>query len=364
MTRDRVVTRGDMQGSTADESSFQIVLIEDDPSDRVRLIRHIRKGWNGEASVTICRDLEQAVRVIPRAKPSVVIADFGLPDSTGSMTVARLLALLPVPIVMVSGRATLERARETVSLGAHAMLSKADLNPATLRLAVEAAIVSHQRMDKGLASVTAHHVNNATYALSGGLDRLAEARGRGGASEPEALADCYSALERLKRTADSLSQATGMAALSAESITSFPALHGPGSGSDVPPKVLIVDDEHMVCRAIKRSLGRDYDVHVAHDGREALKLCETHEFDAIVSDVVMPGMSGTAFFEALPPRLQARVVFISGAVIDDGMEDVLRNAGRPLLVKPVPQERLRETVAHITDGAAATMRERSSYRPW
>lgn len=353
-----------MRALAVDDGRFHIVLIEDDASDRVRLLRHIRKGWNGEASVTICRDLEQAVRVIPRANPTVVIADFGLPDSTGSMTVARLLKLLPVPIVMVSGRATLERARETVALGAHAMLSKTELSATTLRLSVEAAIVSHQRMDHGLANVTAHHVNNATYALSGGLDRLAEAGSRGGVSEPEALADCYTALERLKRTADSLSRATGLADLSRESLAGLPPTREGGASGDSLPKVLIVDDEHMVCRAIQRSLGRNYEVYVAHDGREALNLCGAHEFDAIVSDVVMPGMSGTEFFEALPRHLQERLVFISGAVIDDGMEDVLRNAGRPLLVKPVPQDRLRDTVAHITDGAGTDLLQRPSYRPW
>ena len=57
--------------------------------------------------------------------------------------------------------------------------------------------------------------------------------------------------------------------------------------------ILIVDDspteQHVFCKALER---HGYDTVVANDGEEALATAEQVQPDAIVMDVVMPGMNG------------------------------------------------------------------------
>ena len=72
-------------------------------------------------------------------------------------------------------------------------------------------------------------------------------------------------------------------------------------------------------------------------------------FDAIVCDVLMPGMNGIellAELERVDPRLAATVVFITGGGSGE-IEDSLRRAGRPFMNKPPDSARLRTLVTEL-----------------
>jgi CheY-like chemotaxis protein len=59
------------------------------------------------------------------------------------------------------------------------------------------------------------------------------------------------------------------------------------------PRILIVDDEPAICALLSAAFGMaGYEVRTAPDGPEAMALCETEPFDAVLSDVVMPKMNG------------------------------------------------------------------------
>jgi CheY-like chemotaxis protein len=75
--------------------------------------------------------------------------------------------------------------------------------------------------------------------------------------------------------------------------------------------ILAVDDEDVVLRAMSRSLsyglGSAFAIEVARSGREALEVIDTLEAGgeqllAVVSDVVMPGMSGDELMLAIHQR--------------------------------------------------------------
>ena len=58
-------------------------------------------------------------------------------------------------------------------------------------------------------------------------------------------------------------------------------------------KVLIVDDEVPILNGIKLNLGRTYDLTLVSGGLEAIKAAEEEgPFEAVVSDMRMPGMTG------------------------------------------------------------------------
>ena len=61
-------------------------------------------------------------------------------------------------------------------------------------------------------------------------------------------------------------------------------------------KILIVDDEQNVLKAISRALkSSNYDIHICSIPHDALELIKQHKFDLILSDFKMPGMDGATF---------------------------------------------------------------------
>jgi PAS domain S-box-containing protein len=121
---------------------------------------------------------------------------------------------------------------------------------------------------------------------------------------------------------------------------------------DDTPTVLVVDDESEVRSLIAEILrGSGYHVVVAADGDAAIALLEraTRPVDLLVTDVVMPVMSGTdlaARVTASSPT--TRVLFVSGFV--PAGSPSLR--GAPLVAKPLHRAELLDAVHLALDGAA------------
>ncbi|MFN8028238.1 MAG: ATP-binding protein [Acidimicrobiia bacterium] len=107
-----------------------------------------------------------------------------------------------------------------------------------------------------------------------------------------------------------------------------------GGGNAGRGHVLVVDDESAICELTRRLLARHgYDVQVAGSGAEALEvLGRDGPFDLLLTDVVMPGMSGrelaTAAVAAHP---ELRVQLMSGyaASAGDGATAELDVLGKP-----------------------------------
>ena len=111
--------------------------------------------------------------------------------------------------------------------------------------------------------------------------------------------------------------------------------------------VLVVDDEPDVCAAIRRVLAK-HDVTVVNDGRSALELLATgKEFDVVLSDLMMPRMSGMALFQAivdLHPGLAKKVVFITGGAFTPEAHTFLDRVRNERVAKPFDSRELRKTV--------------------
>ncbi len=111
--------------------------------------------------------------------------------------------------------------------------------------------------------------------------------------------------------------------------------------------ILLAEDENSVRELARRFLEEaGYDVHIARDAEEALQIFDrlAGKIDVLVTDVVMPGLSGKELYERLAERRPALpVVYISGytdnAVVHRGVLD----AGTVFLQKPFkPQDLLRK----------------------
>jgi two-component system response regulator MprA len=82
-------------------------------------------------------------------------------------------------------------------------------------------------------------------------------------------------------------------------------------------QILVVDDDRAVREALERALGLEgYEVELAADGAEALAAVARHEPDAIVLDVLMPGVDGLEVCRLLR-KADSRVPILMLTVRDD-----------------------------------------------
>jgi two-component system cell cycle sensor histidine kinase/response regulator CckA len=136
-------------------------------------------------------------------------------------------------------------------------------------------------------------------------------------------------------------------------IRSPAAGHSPARrGSEV---VLLVEDEDNIREPAQEILeGRGYTVLSARDAAEALELAHSHSgpIHLLVSDVVMPGMSGSQLAERLEPaRPEMRVLYISGYPEDAISHHGVLKQGPSFLQKPFPPGVLLSTVRDVLDAA-------------
>src|SRR5438552_2121622 len=119
--------------------------------------------------------------------------------------------------------------------------------------------------------------------------------------------------------------------------------------------VLVIDDETALRNALLRFLGRrGIRGHGAADGTEALGLLGQRDFDVIISDVRMPGMSGREFLERLRrerPELTARVVFSTGDTFAPETATLIRESGVPTVTKPFDFAALERVVREVAAAA-------------
>jgi EAL domain-containing protein (putative c-di-GMP-specific phosphodiesterase class I)/ActR/RegA family two-component response regulator len=113
-----------------------------------------------------------------------------------------------------------------------------------------------------------------------------------------------------------------------------------------PGRILLVDDDAAVLRVYSKALlGRGWTVEPASDGKQAIERVQNGAFEAIVSDVSMPGMGGLAFLRAVRERdLDVPVILMTGdPAIESAISAVEYGAFRYLL-KPVAPHTLDDTV--------------------
>jgi DNA-binding NarL/FixJ family response regulator len=113
-------------------------------------------------------------------------------------------------------------------------------------------------------------------------------------------------------------------------------------------KVIVVDDEPMVCAHLRVILGAAADIEVvgeAHDGAEGVEAVVRHQPDVVLMDLRMPGVDGLTAIERIgtmprPPAVVALTTFDA----DSYVLRALRAGAAGFLVKSTPPEDLVELV--------------------
>ena len=120
---------------------------------------------------------------------------------------------------------------------------------------------------------------------------------------------------------------------------------------------LIVDDERMARKELRRLLAAHPDIEIAAEagtGREALKLIADHSPDVLFLDIRMPEMNGFELLEQLDSVPQ--VIFTTA--YDEYALKAFEVSALDYLVKPVAPDRLAQAIAKLRPRAARSNMER------
>jgi CheY-like chemotaxis protein len=214
-----------------------------------------------------------------------------------------------------------------------------------------------------LARNVGHAINNPLGALilsiELALEALADARPdplsvRVGEAR-RLLGDAVEAAQHIGTIVQELKTSASLSETREHASDRVPKSFAPGAttsssapaGVDARPRVLVVDDDHLVSRALARALG-DCEVVVASDARDALGSIERGErYDVILCDLMMPDMTGMDLYEAMQevaPGQVARMIFISGGAVTTRAREFAATVPNLLIEKPFDIQRLREVI--------------------
>jgi len=101
-------------------------------------------------------------------------------------------------------------------------------------------------------------------------------------------------------------------------------------------RVLIVDDEAAICLLLNELLdGAGYRCQTASSGEQALEILRQREFDALISDLRLPGMSGLALLDAARAEYPKMILLLAaGGGDEQTCIEATKHGAHDYLVKP------------------------------
>lgn len=116
-------------------------------------------------------------------------------------------------------------------------------------------------------------------------------------------------------------------------------------------KILIVDDELIVRRSLSKVLiTKGHDVEVVATAEAAINKLQNNDYNLIILDVKLPGLSGIELYKSLEetrPSLVRRVVFITGDVIGQDTLDFFSESKVSYLTKPFHIEDVEKAIRNV-----------------
>ncbi len=123
-------------------------------------------------------------------------------------------------------------------------------------------------------------------------------------------------------------------------------------------KILIIDDEAIVLKSCLRILrDESYEIETASSGDEGLKRVSEKEYDIVITDLKMPGISGMEVLETLVKKQpDVTVIIFTGYATVENAREALKKGAFDYIPKPFTNEELRNVVKN-----AIKAREDSTY---
>ncbi|CQR56078.1 response regulator [Paenibacillus riograndensis] len=116
--------------------------------------------------------------------------------------------------------------------------------------------------------------------------------------------------------------------------------------------ILVADDERVIREGIRRTIGQispDHQVFVAAKAEEAVRIMEEQRIHIVLTDILMPGMSGLEFMKISKRRYPyVKWVVISAHSEFSYAQEAVRLGARDYLLKPIGKNKLLELINNLT----------------
>jgi DNA-binding NtrC family response regulator len=111
------------------------------------------------------------------------------------------------------------------------------------------------------------------------------------------------------------------------------------------PTILIVDDDAAVRGILYDLLSEKYECNTASMAEEALQYLEVEKYDAILTDLGMPGLTGVELLKRVHQTdLETPVILISGRGNEQDPEDLIELGAFAYVTKPFNLDEIEEVV--------------------
>ena len=117
--------------------------------------------------------------------------------------------------------------------------------------------------------------------------------------------------------------------------------------------IIVVDDDNVLCELLHEAfIAHGYTCKTALSGDAALKLMNSEKFEFMITDVVMPGMSGFALTERVKKDHPGTgVIMMTGFSQEDSFQKALASGAEDFITKPFKFEELIVRIERVRESA-------------
>lgn len=111
-------------------------------------------------------------------------------------------------------------------------------------------------------------------------------------------------------------------------------------------RLLIVEDEDTLCESLKRVFVREgYEVDIAGSAEDAFTLLEHTTYDLIITDIILPGISGIELLTRYKERNRDQKVIIMTAYASlETAVEAIKAGACDFIVKPLMHDEMKRVV--------------------
>ena len=121
------------------------------------------------------------------------------------------------------------------------------------------------------------------------------------------------------------------------------------------PTILIVDDDAAIRGILYDLLSGNYECHTASMADEAFQYLEVQHYDAIITDIAMPGITGVELLKRVQLRDEnTPVILVSGKISEQDPKSLMDLGAFAYLTKPFNLAEIEEVVERAVAGKIAS----------
>jgi DNA-binding NtrC family response regulator len=116
-------------------------------------------------------------------------------------------------------------------------------------------------------------------------------------------------------------------------------------------RLLIVEDEDTLCRSLQRVFAKEgYEVDIADSAESAFLLLEGKTYDLIITDIILPGISGIELLSKYRKKNPSQKVIIMTAFASLATAvEAIKAGACDFIVKPLMHDEMKRAVRNALD---------------